>query len=167
MAKQSQGFAPVQQKIGHAVVKNAPKKQKATAELENVLSGTHDVLVTASTVFPLTLFPDNVAVDRSKISITKRHFFWAGEIMSIALDDVLNVTATVGPFFGKVKITSRFFNPDKPFTVDNFWREDALKIARIIQGYMIAKQNEVDISLFTNKELAKKLDELGQSEREP
>ncbi len=138
------------------------EKQKTQEELTNAIGDAHDVLMRATAVFPLTLFPDTVAIDRTKLTITHRDFFGAGEVLSINIEDILNVTATVGPFFGSIKISTRFFDPDKPYTVDHFWRKDALRIKRIAQGYVIAKQKEIDCSALSNRELAKLLDELGK-----
>lgn len=140
-----------------------PDKQKAAEELVETIGDAHDILVEATTVFPLTLFPDTITVDRTKITVTHRNFFMAGEVLSIAIEDVLNITAMVGPFFGKIRIATRFFDPNKPYEVDHFWRDDALKIKRIVQGYLIARQKDIDTSALSSKELARTLDELGQN----
>ncbi len=137
-------------------------KHETEQKLVQAIGDSHDVLARARTVFPLTLFPDTITIDRTKLTITHRDFFRVGEVLSIRIEDILNVTATVGPFFGTVSISTRFFDPAKPYSVARFWRADALKIKRIVQGYLIAKQQEVDCSALTTRELAKKLDELGK-----
>ncbi len=139
-----------------------PEKKKVEEKLAKVIGDSHDVLVRATTVFPITLFPDTLTVDRTKLSITHRNFLHAGEVLSIQIEDILNVTASVGPIFGSIKIATRFFDPGKPYEVDHFWRSDALKIKRIVQGYLIAKQQDVDTSKLTTLDLAKMLDELGK-----
>ena len=138
-----------------------PGKQKAAEELVETLGGSRDCLIKASTAFPI--FPDTISVDRAKITITRRNFMQAGEVVSIAIEDVLNVSARVGPFFGRLKITTRFFDPNKAYVVDGFWREDALRIARVVQGYLIAKQKEIDTSALSDKELSRILNDLGKS----
>lgn len=138
------------------------QKNKAHEELVQAIGDAHDILVRAKTVFPLTLFPDTLTVDRTKLTITHRDFFKSAEVLSIQIEDILNVTATVGPIFGSIKISTRFFDPDKPYTVDHFWRADALKIKRIMQGYLIARQKDVDSSALSTRELARLLDELGK-----
>src|ERR1700740_1987539 len=75
-------------------------KQQAkekTEDLKKIVSQSHEVLLSANTVFPISLFPDTVTVDRTKVTITRRDFFWSSDVMSIRIEDVLNVTATVGP----------------------------------------------------------------------
>jgi hypothetical protein len=140
----------------------ATSKKQVTQELEQAIGASSDVLVRAKTVFPLTLFPDTLTIDRTKLTITHRDFFKAAEVLSISIVDILNVTATVGPFFGSIKISTRFFDLNKPYTVDHFKRADALKIKRIAQGYIIARQKNIDCSVISTKELAEMLDELGQ-----
>ncbi len=138
------------------------KKQEVAHDLEAALQNTSDVLLKVTAVFPLTMFPDTVTMNRTNLTITHRTFFKVSEVLSISIDDILNVTASVGPFFGSIKITTRFFSPDKPYDVDNFKREDALRIKRVVQGYIIAKQNDIDCSDLTTKELSTLLNNLGK-----
>src|SRR5690554_1710407 len=45
-------------------------------ELKKIVRRSQQVLGFARTVFPITLFPDSITVDRTKVTITKRDFFW-------------------------------------------------------------------------------------------
>jgi hypothetical protein len=151
--------------LGHtALVPNRrqTRRDKAQAQINRALEGSNDTIVTATTVFPLTLFPDTISIDRTKMNITHRIFFWAGEVISIKLEDILNVVSTVGPFFGSVQIHTRYFDPGKPYIIKLLWRKDALRIDRIMQGYAIAKSEDIDLSALSAKELAQKLNELGK-----
>lgn len=139
------------------------EKVEAERQLSQALTGSRKTLFEATTVFPFTLFPDTVIIDREKITITHRVFFQVAEVVSIAIDDILNVTADVGPFFGSLKISTRFFSHKKPYKVSYLWREDAQRIKRIMQGYIITRQKGIDCSAFEPQELAAKLDELGQA----
>ncbi len=132
-------------------------------ELHEAIRGSGEVLASATTV--LTIFPDTLTLDRAKITITKRQFFSTAEVMSLRIEDVLNVTASVGPFLGSIKITSRVMNTDKPYTIGRFWREDALRIKRITQGYVIALQRKIDCSTLPVPELVDMLEKLGQDDR--
>ncbi len=115
----------------------------------------------ANTVFPLTLFPDTVVVDRTKVTITKRDFFWSSDVMSIRIEDVLNVSAGVGPFFGSLTIASRVMSTTDHFQINHFWRHDAIRLKHIIQGYVIAQHNNIDTAHLTKQELIDTLMELG------
>lgn len=151
---QAQPLAPSQQE--------KLDKVEAERQLVQAVQGTKEPLTEATTVFPFTLFPDTVLVDREKLTVTHRVFFQVAEVMSIRIEDVLNVTADVGPIFGSLKISTRFFNEKKPYKVNYLWRGDALRIKRIVQGCIIARQKNIDCTSFESKELARVLDELGQ-----
>jgi len=139
-----------------------PEKIETAEKLQEAIGASNDVILRVDTVFPFTLFPSTITLDRAKITITERLFLKAGEILTIRTEDILNVTAQVGPFFGSVKITTRFFNPEKPYIVDKLKRGDALRLKRIVQGYLIAQQKKIDTSTLTTKELGRTLDELGR-----
>jgi len=129
-------------------------------ELRQAIEGSNQVLTRASTV--LTLFPDTMTVDRAKVTITKRQFFRMAEVMSLRIEDVLNATCTVGPFLGTVSITSRVLqSEDQTSTIGRFWRQDAKRLKRIIQGYVIALQRNIDCSQLPTDELAEMLERLG------
>lgn len=137
-------------------------REQARQELTQAIRGSNQVLASATTI--LAVFSDTVTVDRAKVTITKRVFWKTAEVMSIRIEDILNVTATVGPIFGSVKITSRVFNTEKPYTINYFWRDDALKLKRITQGYVIALQRGIDCSALPTEELAQMLDSLGEDD---
>lgn len=133
-------------------------KQK---DLREIVAQSHEVLMSANTVFPLTLFPDTVVVDRTKVTVTRRDFFWSSDVMSIRIEDVLNVSAGVGPFFGSLTIASRVMSTTDHFQISHFWRNDAIRLKHIIQGYVIAQHNNLDTAHLTKQELIDTLMELG------
>ncbi len=134
---------------------------EAEAQLKHAIQGSQEVLATATTVFPFTLFPDTVTIDRTKVTVTHRSFLRVAEIVSIRIEDILNVTANVGPLLGSLHVTARIFSPDKPYEINFLWREDALRLKRIMQGYVIAMQKKIDVSPLDTDELTRMLDELG------
>ena len=141
----------------------ADQKSQAKKELSRAIGNAQEVLMRATTVFPFTLFPDTITVDRTKLTVAHRTFFRVAEVMTIRIDDILNVTAGVGPLFGSLKITTRFFDTrDKSYTINYLTRGDALKLKRIVQGYIIALQREIDCSALSTTELARMLDDLGR-----
>lgn len=130
-------------------------------DLEKIISQSHEVLAEASTVFPVKLFPDTVVVDRTKVTIIKRDFFWSSDTMTFRIEDVLNAEVTVGPLFGSLIIASRVMSTTDHFRIDHFWRNDAIYLKRIIQGYIIARHNQIDVAHLPKDELIKTLSELG------
>lgn len=134
----------------------------ATLALTQTINSSHEVLATATTVFPFTLFPDTVTMDREKLTITHKEFFWTSETMSIRIEDILNVTADTGPVFGSLKISTRFFSVEKPYSIKWLSRKDAIKIKRIVQGYIIARQKNIDCTTLPSRDLAGMLEQLGR-----
>jgi hypothetical protein len=139
----------------------AHKKRKARKELQRAIGHSNEILASAQTVFPFTLFPDSITIDRGKLSIAHRSFFRAAEATSIRIEDILNTTANVGPLFGSVKITTRFFGTNKDYQINYLKRSDALKIKHILQGYIIALQEKIDCSALSTAELSRMLQEIG------
>ncbi len=138
--------------------------QESKQELRDAIKDSQQVLVCATTVFPFTLFPDTISVDRTKLTVTRRSFFSVAEVMSIRIEDILNVVANVGPFFGNIKVSSRIMTAEQPHHIDHLWRDDAMRIKRILQGYIIALEKKIDCSGLGTRELASMLDKLGQDD---
>lgn len=132
-----------------------------TQRLEKIVKQSHDVLASANTVFPVTLFPDTVFVDRTKVTIIRRNFFWSADVMSIRIQDVLNVSASVGPLFGSLTLVSRVMSTVDHFQINYFSRSDATHLKHIIQGYVIAQHNKIDTAHLSKEELIATLEELG------
>lgn len=137
------------------------KKSEELDTLKRLVRKSHEVLASARTVFLIKLFPDDIIIDRTKITIVKRSFFWSSSVISIRVEDILNVATDVGPLFGSVTIASRVMNSVDHFQIGFLWRGDAIFIKHIIQGYVFALQNNVDVGQLPRKELLDMLSELG------
>lgn len=136
-------------------------KNNIISDLRQKVQRSHQVLAIVRTVFPLTLFPDSIVVDRTKVTIIHRTFFWSAETISFQIEDILNVSASVGPFFGSLTIASRVMSTVDHFQVTHLWRRDAIALKHIIQGYVIAKHSSIDIEHLSQNELVAALSELG------
>lgn len=130
--------------------------------LSKIVRKSHQLLGSAQTVIlPVNLFPDRVTIDRTKVTITKRTFFWSSSVISIRIEDVLNVACSTGPIFGSLTVSSRVMNSTDHYEIDYFWRKDALYLKQLIQGYVIAQHNQIETSHLNRRELVKTLLELG------
>jgi hypothetical protein len=136
--------------------------EESKQELQDAIKGSNQILVKATT--KLTFFPDTLTLDRAKLSVTKRTFVQVSEVMSIRIEDILNVTASLGPMFGSVKIISRVMNADNVTSVGRFSRVDALRVKHITQGYVIALQRGIDCNALQTRELAAMLERLGEDD---
>jgi hypothetical protein len=130
--------------------------------LRKIVRKSHQLLASAQTVIlPINLFPDSVTVDRTKVTITKRTFFWSSSVISIRIEDVLNIACSTGPIFGSLTISSRVMNSTDHYEIDYFWRKDALYLKQLIQGYVIAQHNQIETSHLDRRELVRTLLDLG------
>lgn len=130
--------------------------------LRKIVRKSHQLLASAQTVIlPINLFPDRVTIDRTKVTITKRTFFWSSSVISIRIEDVLNVACSTGPIFGSLTVSSRVMNSTDHYEIDYFWRKDALYMKQVIQGYVIAQHNQIETSHLKRDELIKTLLDLG------
>ena len=132
-----------------------------TEKLFDAAKSAGDILYKADTVFPFTLFPDTVTIDREKLSISYRMFFRVAKVTSTPLDDIEAVDANVGPFFGSLRITSRFFI-NNTRVVKFLTREATMQIQSILQGYKLAKEKNIDFSEVDKNELVTMLTTLGK-----
>ena len=144
------------QSLSHLAV----NKAKSRDELSAMVGTSQEILFKTNSVFPFMLIPDTITIDRTNITIAHRLFFKLATIITIKIEDILNVTPNIGPFFGSLRIVTTFVDRKSPYTVNYLKRSDALRINRILQGYKIALQQKVDTSNLSKEELVKLLDRL-------
>jgi hypothetical protein len=131
-------------------------------KLIDITEGVHDNLITADTVFPFVLFRDTVSIDRQKLTIIHRSFFRTSSTISVQIDDVQITKVDVGLFFGAVHLASKYF-VDNVQSINFLKRDDAIRIQRLLQGYMIAHHRKIDCGSIDNDQLVVLLNQLGQS----
>lgn len=141
--------------------KQAAQNETSRQELRDAVNESNDILASATS---FSLFPDTIVLDRTQLTITKQAFLQLADVMSMRIEDVLNVTATTGPVFGSLSVFSRIVNIE-PRHINFLWRRDALRMKGIIQGYIVAVQREIDCSNMSTSELIKQLEQLDQSEQ--
>lgn len=145
--------------------KQSIKKQKIEQQIDSLkkmIDQSKEIVARVTTVFPFTLFPDDIVLDRTKVTIVTRNFFWSSNVISVRIEDILNVTCALGPFFGSVIISSRVMNSVDHFEIDRLWRRDAVEIKKLIQGSIFAKHGDVALDHLSIDELVPTLEELGE-----
>jgi len=158
-SKKSPGIRPTEKPNQSSA--EADAGADGSEQLLDLAEKSHDVLYEATTVFPFTLFPDSIILDREKLTIALRSFFRVAKIISVPVGAMLSAEADVGPFFGSVHMTSKYF-VQNPYTVRFLSRNDATNIQRLLQGYIIAHERKVDCSSLGKNELVTLLEDLGK-----
>jgi len=135
---------------------------KALQALNRAVWDSNEVLVTADTISKL--HKSTLTLNRAKLFAEKRSALGAIDDMSVRIEDVLNISATLGPISGAIKIATKFNTPGTPYSIGPFRRKDTLKLKRIIQGYVIALARKIDLNLVPTSELITQLYELGEDD---
>jgi hypothetical protein len=133
---------------------------KDAKKLKAVVRESHTILAKAQSVFPFQLFPDTINIDRHKLTIIRRQFFGIEQKVSVPLENVKNIEADLGPFFGSITITSDLFINNTQ-TVHFLTRNDARKIQKLVQGAVVAQAEGIDLNRIDVKQLRGMLIDLG------
>ena len=167
------GSSPTKSEAGHAeptkktldidaltfTSENEP--QEAHEKLIDITERAQDILFKADTVFPFTLFPDTITLDREKLTVATRTFFRTARIISVPIDSISSAEVNVGPFFGSLHMASKYF-VQNTYIVNFLTRSDAMKIEHLMQGFIIAHDKKVDLTDIDKDDLLVLLDDLGQ-----
>lgn len=137
-----------------------PTQEQQREELEKVAENAQDVLIKARSTFPFVLFPDTIAVSRMKVAIMRRMFFATTDVISLQLEDILNVEVDTGPYFGSLNIFTRIYGSD-PLRIMYLSRKSAVDVKRIIEGALIAHQQKINTQELEKGELIALLTRLG------
>jgi hypothetical protein len=144
------------------------KVKEQRRKLTNLANKSEGVLFETSSVFPFSLFPDTVIIDRSKITVVIRTFFFTKRYFSLLLEDVRVAHVSTIPFFGTLTIEMKGLElRDYKKDIHFLPREDALKAQRIITGLITAREEEgVELSLLSDEEVVRMAEEIGSSQEE-
>lgn len=140
----------------------APSKEKvATKKLEDLAGKADNVLLKVTTIWPFTLFVNDIIIDPYKVSIIFREFFWSEHIHSVMIKDILDVVVETSVFFATVRIVDQGYIEN---TIDIAYlkRDDAIMVRKIIQGLVIAHRQAVDLSVLSSSHIRQRAEEMGQ-----
>jgi hypothetical protein len=132
-------------------------------KLDEALEKTRNILIKSTALFPFDPFPDTITIDRQKLTVVHRWFFWVKQTVSVQLSDIKNVQADLGPLFGSLTVTSEHF-VNNTQTIHYLPRKEVLAIQQMVQGFIVAHEEGIDLSDIGDEQLKKKLDELGRGE---
>lgn len=156
---------PAPEFIQSFVAKQGYKRHpRSMADITDLIERSNEVLAKATTIFPLDPFPDTITLDRTKLTVTTRGFLRA-DIMSIRIEDILNVSSYVNPFFGSLTIATRVLSSDDHFTIRLLPRQDAIHLKHVIQGFVIARHNNIVCDHLSREDLLETLMELGRDSK--
>lgn len=141
--------------------KEDDKGSKELRKLKEVTEESQDIIYTAKSIFPFALFPDTIHVDRHKLTIIYKIFFWTEQTISVPITDIKNIQADIGPFLGSLTVTSDHFINNTQ-TIKFLKRSDVKCIQELVQGAMVASKEEIDTTKVETGELRNLLTDLGK-----
>ncbi|RJR29763.1 hypothetical protein C4564_01630 [Candidatus Microgenomates bacterium] len=144
-------------------------KQNQPQELAALTEQSTQILFKTTGVFPFDFFPDELIIDKTKVSILQRNFFWSELIKSVLIKDVYSVTIETGPLFAHLVISDN----STPATLQSdemqfntlmiryLKRSEAFRARCILQGMKIAVEQNVDFDAYSTQELLEQVESLG------
>lgn len=106
--------------------------------------------------------PSSIIIDREKINIIQKRWWVFQKKFPILIGDIKTVVANSALFFSEIRfeITGYEENPD---VIRPFLSHVAIKTKRLILGLIIAKQEGLDLSKYSDEEVVKELEKIGRS----
>ncbi|MBF0102730.1 MAG: hypothetical protein HQK77_17655 [Desulfobacterales bacterium] len=143
--------------------KNEQTKNKATKREEDkqtvsdLIKKSNRCIISVSTHFPWTLFPNTIHVEESSVTFVFRQFI-AVQTYSVGIKDISNVFIESSPFFSTLQIVSRTFTQND-ITIGHLNTKEAIRVKMIIEGLRTFTENNIDTSNYEIKELIAKIEE--------
>jgi hypothetical protein len=131
-------------------------------KFEDLVNNSEKILFKTKSMFPFTWFPDEMIIDPIKINVISKEFFSAERIHCIYIKNILDVFLDVGPFSSTLRIVDQSFT-ENTVVVAALKKQDAYKARKIIQGLIVAHQQEIDVTGIDDEDLTEKLERLGNA----
>jgi hypothetical protein len=138
------------------------EKNSALEKLGNLVRVDSPVLFSSQSVFPFMIFPQRIILEKTQITIVEKIFFGSQQIHSIPIAEVGSIEVSTNMFFGNIKIFYKIIN-QPVWEVKGLKKSDALRARRIIEGLLISKSQNIDISSIPTTELSSWLEKIGSS----
>ena len=139
------------------------EQEKGVDKLESVVNKAQNILIKSKAVFPFDMFPDSITIDRQKLTVVHRNFFNVKQTVSVQHCDIKNIQADIGPFLGSLTVTSEHFINNIQ-TVKYLPKRDVLAIQQLVQGFIVANSQNIEMTNIDDKKLVELLNQLGRGE---
>lgn len=126
--------------------------------VEDLVRQSNRKVMSISSMFPWSFFPNTIDVEESRITFNFRQFM-SYQSHSIDIKDITNVFIESGLFFATLQVVSKTYTQND-IKVSYLKKEEAVKARRIIEGLRTFSYNNIDTSNYEITELISKLEEL-------
>ncbi len=138
------------------IKKEISNKQK----FEELVLKSENNLYKLKSVFPFAFFPEKITIDPVKVSVVSKEFFSSERIHCIYIKNILDVFLSSGPIFATLKIVDQSFT-ENTVTISFLKKNEAFKARKIIQGLIVAHQQEINVTGLQDDNLIEKLEKIG------
>lgn len=122
------------------------------------------ILVSISThKFPFDFFPDTLNVEEGRVNVIIRTFFFSSQVYSVDLKNIANVTINTSPFYAQMLIVMKSFTKNE-IRINHLWIKEAIYVRRLIEGLRVLYTNNIDTSVYSKRDLVRKLEELSSTD---
>lgn len=124
---------------------NQPSVQEITQE--------NEFLFKFSSVFPFQFFPDEVQLDKLKMTIIKRDFFFSKRITTLPITTTIQVKIFRGPLTSSISIDDTNSIHQDPIFIRDIWLSDAITFHNLVQGMVIGIRQGVNLMTMRKDEI--------------
>lgn len=135
----------------------ATKKEEDKQTVNDLIKKSNRCIISVSSTFPWTLFPNTITVEESRVTFIFRQFF-ASQTHSVDIKDISNVFIESSPFFATLQIVSRTF-VQNDITIGHLNVKKATKVQMVIEGLRTFAEKNIDTSNYEINELIAKIEE--------
>lgn len=138
-------------------INEATKKEEDKQTINDLVKKSNRCIISISSLFPWTFFPNTIEVEESRVTFVFRQFF-ASQSHSVNIKDISNVFIQTSPFFATLQIVSRTF-VQNDITVGHLDAKKAARVQMVIEGLRTFAENNIDTSSYEINELIAKIEE--------
>ncbi len=94
-------------------------------------------------VFPFDLFPDTISLQKDKIDITHRPFFFTKEVFTVFINDIRTIRITSGPFFATLSFELKgMMEKQNPEPISFLRKKSAQKIRKMALNLCVSQSKK-------------------------
>jgi hypothetical protein len=138
-------------------INTAAKKAEDRQTVSDLIKKSNRCIISISSQFPWTLFPNTIQVEESRVTFIFRQLF-ASQSHSVDIKDISNVFIESSPFFATLQVVSRTF-VENDITIGHLDATKALRVQMIIEGLRTFAEHNIDTSNYDVSELIEKIEE--------
>ncbi len=134
----------------------ATKKEEDKQAVSDLIRKSNRCIISISSLFPWTLFPNTIDVEESRVTFIFRQFL-ASQSHTVNIKDISNVFIETSPFFASLQIVSRTFIQND-ITIGHLNARKAERVKMVIEGLRTFAEKNIDTSNYEVNELVAEIE---------